>query len=144
MGNDSRVTEEAMPLKIIETNGLSRPAFFCDYCGKEITDAKDGNYEWKGKDAATPAGAVIYFTHKKCCAPFEEANDGDWGAMELDCLPVYAVNNLKIDSPAKRPARLETNLKPSGAHAGTTWGMPAPARTSKRHAAVHRRETAAT
>jgi hypothetical protein len=47
----------------------------CDLCGEEITNAEDGNYEWREEDA-NHSEAEIYFTHKRCCHTFEERNGG--------------------------------------------------------------------
>jgi hypothetical protein len=94
-----------MPLRIrVKEDALHCPVVVCDLCGKEITDARDGNYQWKMVAAERPGGAVIVFTHKRCCHAFEEKNRAAmWGAMEMECLPIYLGNNLRLDWPeAKR------------------------------------------
>jgi hypothetical protein len=84
----------------------------CDLCGKEITDARDGNCQWPMEAAERPGGAAVFFTHKGCCHAFEEKNRGPlWGAIELECLPIYLGNNLGLDWPqAKRRVALFDSL----------------------------------
>ena len=82
-----------MPLAMRNENGLYMPTVACDLCGKEIRTAADGNYQWLWNDQV----ARLYFTHKACCDAFEKRHGGDWGSMELMCLPVCLVANLGID-----------------------------------------------
>jgi hypothetical protein len=87
-----------MPL-LIKTDPVTahaKPAIFCDHCGREITKAHDGNYQWQMGDTAGEGPAQVYFTHKCCCAAFE-GDDPDWGAMDLECLPVFLANNLHVN-----------------------------------------------
>ena len=81
-----------MPLAIRYEQGFV-PIVLCDQCGKEITSAADGNYQWLWEDLPSR----IYFTHKACCYAFEKRHGGRWCAGELRVLPVYLVNNLGID-----------------------------------------------
>lgn len=98
-----------MPLRMRRDGSLDRPVIVCDHCGLEITDAKDGNYEWQVDPSGQIKDGTIHFTHKRCCHPFEQAN-GDrlgWLAIGLECLPVYLANNLQLDwDRAKKTARL--------------------------------------
>jgi len=77
---------------------LFKPVIFCDHCGKQITDAKDGNYEWLVDDSG-PIDGKIFFTHKDCCYAFEEANGGRgyWYCDELLLFPLFVANNLDAD-----------------------------------------------
>lgn len=93
-----------MPLAIRYEHNLCIPTILCDHCGKEIHSAADGNYQWLWSDKP----ARIYFTHKACCHPFEERHGGYWGAMDLQCLPAYLVNNLGINWNASK--RLANHL----------------------------------
>lgn len=88
-----------MSIKILHDEGIYRPAVMCDYCGHEITDAKNGNYEWLINDNGNPVDGTLFFTHKQCCYLFEETNGGrvNWCCDELACLPVYMMSNLKIN-----------------------------------------------
>jgi hypothetical protein len=94
--------EGTMPMMMVGLKDVVAPKVFCDWCKKEITEAADGNYEWlpweNGKMTEEPW--PIYFTHKGCCEPFEDAHGRGsgalWNAMELDVLPVYLVKNLRI------------------------------------------------
>jgi hypothetical protein len=102
-----------MPLQIRRDGGLDRPVINCDHCGLEITDAKDGNYEWKVGEAGQVVDGTIYFTHKRCCRPFEQANGGRprWFAIGFECLPVYLAVNLQVDwDRSKETARLMATL----------------------------------
>jgi hypothetical protein len=105
-----------MPIVMQVQGERSGPVVVCDFCGRTIDDVRAGNCQWiMGNDAADP-GAAIYFTHKKCCHPFEEANkhhegkDADgrhrmWGAIDLDQFLFYLENRTKFDreEAKKRP-----------------------------------------
>jgi hypothetical protein len=91
-----------MPIRIIEEGKYCKPVIACDHCGQLITDVRDGNYQWRFDSRGDFPGAAIYFTHKRCCHPFEQCNPGEWGAEELDCLFVYLANNLDLDWEAAR------------------------------------------
>lgn len=92
-----------MPLKMVASRSLICPKVYCDWCDNEITDARDGNYQSiLSRDGKKPAEREpIYFTHKACCRPFEEAHGrGEgvmWGAMELEYFPIYLGENLHVD-----------------------------------------------
>ena len=103
-----------MPL-VIQFNGpYAAPTIVCDYCGKEITAAADGNYQWSHA-AGTAEGqqAPMFFTHKACCDAFEHTR-GDsytWSAIDLECLPYFLAENLQVSwqearSKARRMAGL--------------------------------------
>lgn len=87
-----------MPMLIKVRNYLYCPVIVCDYCGAEITDAKNGNYEWRGDENMETDGEV-FFTHKECCYPFETANGGRgrWMTGELQVFPIYLAANIKLD-----------------------------------------------
>jgi hypothetical protein len=102
-----------MPLQIKRESGLDRPVVICDHCGLEITEAKDGNYEWEVGEEGEILNGTIYFTHKRCCHAFEQTNRGcaRWYAIGLECLPVYLANNLQMDwDRAKRTAWFMSTL----------------------------------
>jgi hypothetical protein len=87
-----------MPL-LIKTDPVTtraKPVVFCDHCGREITEASDGNYQWRMPRTGGEGPAQIYFTHKGCCHAFE-GDDSDWGAMDLECLLVFLANNLRVN-----------------------------------------------
>ena len=96
-------------LAIVWRDGLFCPVVRCDHCGREITHVADGNYEWEmGEDGEIVSGQ-IYFTHKKCCLPFERAHGGRlrWFWNPLSDLPAYLSANLGLDEKkAKRMAML--------------------------------------
>jgi hypothetical protein len=102
-----------MPLRMKWEGGLYRPVIVCDHCGLEISDAEDGNYEWQVEQSGAIVDGTIYFTHKRCCHPFEQANGGRpaWFAITLECLPVFLANNLQVDwHRAEKTARLMATL----------------------------------
>jgi hypothetical protein len=83
-----------MPLQIRYVDDLACPTVICDHCGEAIQKASLGNFQWDS-DAREPA---LVFTHKHCYAAFEAAHPHvDWGALGLECLPVYLACNLKIN-----------------------------------------------
>jgi hypothetical protein len=89
-----------MPLVVKALDNRSCPVVVCDHCGEQITDALDGNYQWRMGLNDTDFGGRVYFTHKGCCKAFEDAHPEDgfvWGAMELSCLPIYLGNGLALD-----------------------------------------------
>ena len=58
-----------MPIKVIEVKKGHHPAAVCDQCGKQITDAEDGNVLWimTGKPGLkTTLHDELLLTHKKC------------------------------------------------------------------------------
>jgi hypothetical protein len=89
-----------MPIVIEFTGRYAAPKILCDYCGKVITKAQDGNYQWShaaGVDEGQTA--PMYFTHKACCHDFEQAHGGSsggWGAIGLEALPAFLATNLHI------------------------------------------------
>jgi hypothetical protein len=103
-----------MGLQIKIEGGRYRPVVACDHCGEEIDDARQGNYQWRVEENGNPAdGGLIFFTHKRCCRPFEESNGGrvGWCWTPLSCLPVFLVNNLSLDwEKAKETAQLMASL----------------------------------
>ena len=84
---------------------MSTPTVYCDWCGEEITEAAEGNYEWP---LWTDEVEEIYYTHKRCCWAFEQATPHVlWGAIGLECLPVYLGNGLNVNwKAAKQTAQL--------------------------------------
>jgi hypothetical protein len=94
------------------------PIIICDYCGEPIEDARNGNYQWVLSADYTALGSEIYFTHKKCCHPFEEyskAVSSDkhlmWSSWELRDLPIYLGTNLGIDWSERLPEPLLSGYK---------------------------------
>ena len=81
-----------MPLAVRFQDELFMPVVVCDYCGKDIETANDGNCQWLGTDGP----CRLYFTHKACCRAFEHRHGGHWCWMELAALPAYLVTNLGI------------------------------------------------
>lgn len=102
-----------MPIAIQVHKGSQRyrPVVICDQCGEQITDAKDGNYEWRA-DQGEWTEYQIYFTHKKCCHAFEMEN-GDpsmWLAGELAHFMLYLGNNLNLDIDSARETAAQLSL----------------------------------
>ncbi len=68
-----------MPIRIIvRNNDRSVPVVFCDHCEQEITQARDGNVDWRAIDIAEPR-----FTHKGCSDAFRTARSYVHQSMEL-------------------------------------------------------------
>ena len=63
----------------------------CDRCGKQITKASPGVYEWLPEEAEKPAGAEPRMFHQGACAG---ERDHDYFYNELRNLPVYLAHNL--------------------------------------------------
>jgi hypothetical protein len=95
-----------MGLLIVSRRGRDCPTIVCDHCGRPIRDARAGNYQWRHR-----GGGELLYTHKSCCRGFEQERGGDWCAMELECLPIFLGNGLKVkwDS-ARRAAALLASL----------------------------------
>jgi hypothetical protein len=102
-------------LAIVHQGGFDRPVVICDWCEQRIESAADGNYEWQmatGRQMPLEPQAV-FFTHKRCCHPFEMAHGGRngtlWGAIGLEALPVFLARNLGLtwgEKPAASSAAL--------------------------------------
>jgi len=75
------------------------PVVFCDFCGRRIENAKEGNYEYRGEDALRLKGAEVKFVHKDCCREFETAHGERviWYWDELQAFLVFLGNNLSLD-----------------------------------------------
>jgi len=84
-----------MAIQMVERDNLSCPVVFCDYCNREITAAKDGNFEWKA-DFSSPA--PMFFTHKLCSDAFRKTHQDIDSSLDLAELPGYLVANLGISS----------------------------------------------
>jgi hypothetical protein len=85
--------ETIMPLLIEIRGALHCPVILCDQCGHKIEDAKEGNYQWDMNQDEAP----LYFTHKECCHEFESDRPGIfWGAIDLQALPFYLLQNLEV------------------------------------------------
>lgn len=85
-----------MPLHVTLEAHTANPGIVCDYCGEAITTAADGNYQWQTFAHGTTDG-TIYFTHKRCCYPFEHQHGGNWGVLDLSWLLVFLKNTLRVD-----------------------------------------------
>ena len=82
--------------------GRSGPIVCCDHCGERIQDAKNGNFMWMiGPNISLPEDGKLYFTHKRCCGPFERSFDMPEGCMlasgELSWFPIYLERNINLD-----------------------------------------------
>lgn len=99
-----------MPLTIHtnERTGKDQVVIFCDHCGKPIKDAKDGNFMFQSDSDANSNREPLFYTHKHCCQPFERARKGkNWGAHDLDLLPIFLIGALKVNY---RNARFRAGL----------------------------------
>ena len=48
-----------MPLVIQFTGPYAAPKILCDHCGEEITEAKDGNYQWTHQDGCADGQTAL-------------------------------------------------------------------------------------
>ena len=100
-----------MPLVIHYNGPYAAPQIVCDHCGKMITDATDGNYQWPHEALGEGVTAPMFFTHKTCCHAFEQTHGGDWGAIGLECLPYFLAHNLHVSwRTAQANARLMASI----------------------------------
>ena len=53
-----------MGIIVRNVDGLNCPIVVCDYCGKDIKEHKEANYEWWDDG---DSDNKIYYFHKKCC-----------------------------------------------------------------------------
>lgn len=86
-----------MPLQIKHADGITMPIIICDFCHEQITDAKEGSYQFRKPDKV---GAIndIFFTHEKCGCAFEKLEpEGLWSSVPLECLPIYLGDNLNLN-----------------------------------------------
>src|SRR5260370_27748503 len=90
-----------------------RPAFICDYCNKEITDARYTIYTWKvSRETEEMMDGKIYSLHKGICDKAMTGTDNkhrrslfrwDWG--DLIWLPrdlTYSLNLLWDEAQEKK------------------------------------------
>ena len=90
-----------MPLTIVVEKNKWKPVFICDYCGREISDAFDGNYEWNRPEDAQQV-TDIKFLHKACSRLYGSKYGTLECSMGIHNLMVYLLNNLSLT-----PDRLE-------------------------------------
>lgn len=86
-----------MPIRVLCEGTHEVPVVLCDHCGKSIDSAGDGNYHWRMDVPGDFPGSPVYYTHKNCARTFERNNRGTWGAVPLECLPVFLAHNLQLD-----------------------------------------------
>ena len=88
------------------------PLVYCDWCGEQIEEGGQGNYEWRHDDrgngnpiqslivSASGEHALVHiaFTHKHCARSFEQANGdkAEWRWCPLTDFPVYLGRILKV------------------------------------------------
>jgi hypothetical protein len=73
-------------------------------------------------DEEAPSGAEICFTQKRCCHSFEESHAAHlWGAMDVECQPIFVANNLRLNwRAAQAKVRLLSSLE--SRHASDSTG----------------------
>ena len=84
-----------MSFTIVLDKGRANPVFICDYCGKEITDASDGNYGWNEPEGVQHI-TDVKFLHKVCSIPYNNKFGTLLFNMGIDNLMVYLLNNLNL------------------------------------------------
>ena len=84
---------EIVVKKTEEGGDRAAPVIKCDYCGKVIDDANDGNYHWTFGDPR------ITFSHKRCFRGFEQTHVGDELLLTsgLEPLPIFLAINLDLN-----------------------------------------------
>jgi hypothetical protein len=102
-----------LPIGYVAEHDLSTPVVICDHCHERITTARAGNAAWR-MPIRGPVAAELYFTHKHCHEPFEQAHPvpaywldeekrevnrdaWSWYTWELAWLPVYLGNSLDVN-----------------------------------------------
>jgi len=77
-----------MAIKTFDFGPGERPAIFCDACGQEITDVRDGNAHWDD--------GPFFFSHKACCHVVDEKFDTPC-CQGLDEFVWYLAHNLGVE-----------------------------------------------
>ncbi len=95
-------------LTFLEVDGLNCPIVVCDWCGKRIEKAGDGNCEWYIDEQAQPVSGkavdhigrpiagILFFTHKYCTRPCEKRN-GFSQSRDLDAFLFELEHNCPFD-----------------------------------------------
>ena len=93
-----------MPITIKLVDNRYCPFVVCDFCGKEIKAL--GNVEYVVDREGQPH-EPLYFTHKQCCGPFDNAHGGPGAlfAEELDVFFYDVLHNSQV-----RPRKCTMNL----------------------------------
>jgi len=90
-------------LTIVESKTGSRPAFRCDFCGKEIDTADSGNCLWHhGEDIPS----ITYLHKGGCTVAYEDANGTFDACIAIDEFMVYLLYSVKMSDDALRQARI--------------------------------------
>ncbi|MES2460196.1 MAG: hypothetical protein V4671_06415 [Armatimonadota bacterium] len=90
-----------MPLSVVhDTDGLYIPIVNCDWCGRHIESAYDGNYLYVVEEDGEPCSPV-YFAHHECTEALETEKAGNFTSVvvELYALPTLLGNSLGLDLP---------------------------------------------
>lgn len=82
-----------MGLEIVTKDGRHCPTFICDHCLLEITNARQGNYEWDEE------GGAALFLHKNCCYSSDRSRGRLDFNMGLDVFVAYLLNNSGLNTP---------------------------------------------
>jgi hypothetical protein len=85
-----------MPVKFIAEDGLYCPKIFCDTCGLEITDCRQGN--------VCHPGSNPIFVHKGVCDRSQPRCD-QYPWMELSHFMLYLGNNVGFKGKVARSAQ---------------------------------------
>jgi hypothetical protein len=85
-----------MPVMIQFEDGLSCPVVVCDWCRKQITDARMGGYFFESECREDGVMVPVVFIHKGRCDDRYSAKHGRLDSWQELCdLPTYLACNLK-------------------------------------------------
>ena len=96
-------------ITFLKVDGRNCPAVVCDWCGKRIEKASEGNCEWFEDEQGQPVSGKavdnrgrripgpLFFVHKHCSRPCESAS-GDLSLSEdLDTFLFNLEHNCSFD-----------------------------------------------
>ncbi len=87
-----------MALRIRLTDQGAAPVIICDFCGEQIENSSDGNYEWNGEEYRNGMLHEVFFVHKENCSRLHERRHGKvLDSMELDVLLPFMAANLGVE-----------------------------------------------
>jgi len=92
--------------------GRVGPVIYCDVCRQKITEAADGNAQWIFRGPWSEGSRFeVFFTHKQCCATFDQQHGGEGGvgAEDLSTWLVFLSHALGFDDAVR--ARAESNAE---------------------------------
>ncbi len=99
-------------LKIEQRDAAFELVIYCDWCGKQIEDAKDARYEWLlTREGQLHNGGQLFYAHQQCSPiadRYESAPLTLWHSEPLEDFPDKLAASLQLNAATLDP---ESSMK---------------------------------